>query len=357
MGKKKKEILNPLVNFDPEFVETVDRVGLEKMNSFYEKVERMFEDHQNGGLKPAPLNFKPMYLFDEKKYTTFETNEAEKKDKTYKKKPPKTEEEIEREKRQKEELIELEKTKKNNKSTNSTKKGEKKATIKTESKPKKKISYAVKEIIIPKPEIEDLTSEEELKNLELEEVDTSNENLDNYIRENKCYILTNEKYYVGHDENGETTDVEDVNKSYKFKTFELANKFRNKLPFEYGNYSIRPLRETVRFKENEEEKVKVGEVDKIDTNNVTILPQRRQFTWEERQLIYDKYKGKCGICGEPLKFDEMTVDHIVPLAIGGDNSMENLQCCCINCNRFKDTMTMDRLKEKVTHMAKNLGIL
>lgn len=31
----------------------------------------------------------------------------------------------------------------------------------------------------------------------------------------------------------------------------------------------------------------------------------------------------------------MTLDHVMPLAKGGADCMENLHCCCVNCNRWK----------------------
>jgi hypothetical protein len=47
------------------------------------------------------------------------------------------------------------------------------------------------------------------------------------------------------------------------------------------------------------------------------------------------FKGKpCVKCGKPSD----TIDHIVPLTKGGDNSLENLQPMCWNCNRAKSNV-------------------
>lgn len=63
----------------------------------------------------------------------------------------------------------------------------------------------------------------------------------------------------------------------------------------------------------------------------------------------------CGICGHPVDFNKKfpdpwsaTVDHIVPVAKGGDPaSLENLQLAHLQCNRIKSSkLVQPQLKEK-----------
>lgn len=49
--------------------------------------------------------------------------------------------------------------------------------------------------------------------------------------------------------------------------------------------------------------------------------------------------GKCAICGSYVNFDDMTVDHIVPLSRGGTNAMRNLRLACRTCNRSKGNLS------------------
>lgn len=48
---------------------------------------------------------------------------------------------------------------------------------------------------------------------------------------------------------------------------------------------------------------------------------------------------RCAICGRKIKkLDDLTVDHIVPLAKGGKNVLENYQLAHKACNEAKGSM-------------------
>ena len=58
-------------------------------------------------------------------------------------------------------------------------------------------------------------------------------------------------------------------------------------------------------------------------------------------LVRDEFT--CKICGAELRGFDCTVDHIVPLAQGGDPfSMSNLQAACRSCNSAKGKQTGGR---------------
>ena len=71
------------------------------------------------------------------------------------------------------------------------------------------------------------------------------------------------------------------------------------------------------------------------------MASNRKFSDYEKKTIYAKANGKCAICGRPVKFKEMTVDHRVPLTKGGTNDLENLQLAHLSCNRAKADMLSD----------------
>ena len=45
----------------------------------------------------------------------------------------------------------------------------------------------------------------------------------------------------------------------------------------------------------------------------------------------------CQYCG--AHYPEMTVDHVVSQSVGGEDTWENLVCCCVRCNSVKSDRT------------------
>ena len=50
-------------------------------------------------------------------------------------------------------------------------------------------------------------------------------------------------------------------------------------------------------------------------------------------------KGVCYYCKETFPKEELTLDHIVPVARGGRSTRGNLVVCCKNCNMEKKYLT------------------
>lgn len=53
--------------------------------------------------------------------------------------------------------------------------------------------------------------------------------------------------------------------------------------------------------------------------------------------------GKCLGCG---RVEKLTVDHVVPLSLGGNNWPANLQPLCLSCNLKKHTKIIDYRPDK-----------
>ena len=77
------------------------------------------------------------------------------------------------------------------------------------------------------------------------------------------------------------------------------------------------------------------------------MTRHRAFSEGDRRIIYNRYKGRCAICGRFVPYDEFTIDHIIPLAKGGTNAMENLQCAHSWCNLIKREASMEELTGKL----------
>ncbi|MFP4040278.1 MAG: HNH endonuclease [Desulfosudaceae bacterium] len=57
----------------------------------------------------------------------------------------------------------------------------------------------------------------------------------------------------------------------------------------------------------------------------------RQSQWWKRRLD----KGRCHYCGRPFSPDQLTMDHVVPLARGGKTTKGNVVPACKTCNTEK----------------------
>lgn len=68
------------------------------------------------------------------------------------------------------------------------------------------------------------------------------------------------------------------------------------------------------------------------------MSERIKFTSATRKSVYAKYNGHCAICGRPVKYNDMTIDHIIPLSSGGTNEKDNLELSCLRCNLMKSNM-------------------
>jgi len=65
-----------------------------------------------------------------------------------------------------------------------------------------------------------------------------------------------------------------------------------------------------------------------------IANKRRRLTPEEKRYLFERQRGRCGICGEPMSLDEvMHADHIINFfRPGATNFLANLRLAHANCN-------------------------
>lgn len=59
---------------------------------------------------------------------------------------------------------------------------------------------------------------------------------------------------------------------------------------------------------------------------------RAHITDELRRAVYERDGGSCVECGSSFNIQ---YDHILPVALGGATTLENLQVLCAECNRRK----------------------
>jgi 5-methylcytosine-specific restriction endonuclease McrA len=112
--------------------------------------------------------------------------------------------------------------------------------------------------------------------------------------------------------------------------------------------------------------------DKVKSWNIHLDPEKakaRQKRWEEKNYekvlvkghnyrarrrnakgtisgdewksLCEKYDNKCLRCG---KQGRMTLDHVIPLSLGGENTIDNAQPLCHSCNSGKGARHIDYRK-------------
>ena len=143
-----------------------------------------------------------------------------------------------------------------------------------------------------------------------------------------AYILQKDNYYCYLDGKHAVCKTQSINMATRFDTQGNARAMLNKASKKLKDYKIVDL-ETMQ---------EVGDVHKI---------KRKQFSQAERIKIYNSNKGRCAICGKFIPYDSFTVDHIIPLAKGGSNAIDNLQVACGVCNLIKQDILPEDLMKKL----------
>jgi len=64
--------------------------------------------------------------------------------------------------------------------------------------------------------------------------------------------------------------------------------------------------------------------------------KRKEIPLTKRNII-KRDNHLCQYCGK--KIGVMTADHVIPKALGGDDTWENLVCACLECNNKKGNQT------------------
>jgi len=70
--------------------------------------------------------------------------------------------------------------------------------------------------------------------------------------------------------------------------------------------------------------------------------KRRAGTIEaiDRDYVYKRDRGLCSLCGGKVRKKDMSLDHIVPLSLGGAHSLTNVTLVHLQCNTRKRTRTL-----------------
>jgi 5-methylcytosine-specific restriction endonuclease McrA len=68
----------------------------------------------------------------------------------------------------------------------------------------------------------------------------------------------------------------------------------------------------------------------------------KHFTTQQWRALLEYFGHRCLACGASAQADEdLSVDHVIPLSLGGSNAIENIQPLCETCNSLKGATIRD----------------
>ncbi len=102
-----------------------------------------------------------------------------------------------------------------------------------------------------------------------------------------------------------------------------------------GEVSIR----AISFRLRVPEVVTLTGYDRLPTSTVTF----------SRRNIFKRDRYVCQYCGTQPGMEELTIDHVVPRAQGGQSNWTNCVLACVDCNHHKADRTPREARMKLRH--------
>ena len=66
-----------------------------------------------------------------------------------------------------------------------------------------------------------------------------------------------------------------------------------------------------------------------------------------RHEVYRRDERVCVYCGVECRAEDLTIDHMIPLALGGLDEMTNCVTCCRACNHRKAAQPLQQVLESL----------
>ena len=139
-------------------------------------------------------------------------------------------------------------------------------------------------------------------------------------------VLTNGKHYITTDKNGGIIKTLTMEEAQTFYNVNAAMRKIHRAPVKCKGYYP---------------------YDTEETFGSSPKKKRKIYTKEERKLVYERSDGCCVLCGKRLTLGTMTLDHIVPLSMGGKDEMDNLQAVCYADNQFKNNILPEDFIDRI----------
>lgn len=81
------------------------------------------------------------------------------------------------------------------------------------------------------------------------------------------------------------------------------------------------------------------------------------FSKATRQVVYEKYNGRCAYCGREIAYKDMQVDHYIPKRgynESGSDDISNLMPSCRMCNHYKRANSLETFRRYIQEIPRKL---
>lgn len=155
-------------------------------------------------------------------------------------------------------------------------------------------------------------------------------------------VLTNGELFVSRKKTGGVIKVKDISQAQDFHTMERALNQIKKAPGKCKSYY--PVDTSIT------EMMVVSETEKITNVGNKKKIKRKRYSAEQRKIIYQRANGRCKLCGRKIELNNFSLDHVIPLSMGGADSMTNLQATCRGCNFQKSYFLPDQFFDRISEI-------
>lgn len=166
-------------------------------------------------------------------------------------------------------------------------------------------------------------------------------------------VITDGAYYIFLNKDGKHRKTNDASQALQYGSINEAIRYMRKAPAKTkGFYVYDTFKNRVLWKHMTQQEIinakeeKLFQLDVKRYSNGKI--KRKTYSQDTRKLIYNNAGGRCELCGRKILFEDMTLDHIKPLSMGGLDEVENLSCVCLDDNTFKSNILPEDFLERIT---------
>lgn len=166
-------------------------------------------------------------------------------------------------------------------------------------------------------------------------------------------VITNGTKYITYNENGGTMTTHKIENAFQFENVNEAVKRMKKAEGKTRKYYVYDTEtQYVLWKwmtEEEIEEIRINQRYRgaIISKGKHGKRKRKTYSEDTRKLIYLNAGGRCELCGKKILLDDMTIDHVKPLSMGGEDDVSNLACTCLPCNVFKGNILPENFLNRI----------